>query len=76
MDPKLKSILNMAMSVLPQEMGCDDCFEHLAAYADHILNGGPKPIAFEQVREHMERCDACLEELKCLMEAMKFSDQG
>ena len=76
MDAKLISIVNMALSVLPEEMGCDDCFEHLAAYADHLLNAGPEPAAFVQVREHMERCDACLEELKCLIEAMKSSDPG
>ena len=71
LDPKLKSLVNMAMSVLPHEIGCDDCFEYLWCYADHLLSGAPMPEPLKLVGEHLERCSACMEELELLLGALK-----
>jgi hypothetical protein len=68
---KLKFVLDMTMSVLPHEIGCDDCFEYFAAYADHLTNGGPLPEPLRLVGEHLARCAACMEELQLLLEAIK-----
>ncbi len=76
MDSKLKSVVDMAMSTLPVEIGCDDCFEFLAAYAEHLLSGNPVPAPLKLVGEHLERCACCLEELELLLEAMKAESSG
>jgi hypothetical protein len=76
LDPKLKSIVHMAMSALPREIGCDECFDHLAAYAEHQLSGAPLTEQLELVLEHLERCVCCVEELQLLLEALKAENSG
>ncbi|MBY0508117.1 MAG: hypothetical protein K2X03_29660 [Bryobacteraceae bacterium] len=73
LDPKLRAIVAMAASVLPREIGCDDCFDYFAAYAEHLLAGGPLPEPLQMVGEHLERCSCCMEELNLLLAAMKAS---
>ncbi len=70
-DAKLRSIVEMAMSVLSHEIGCDDCFEFFAAYADHIRNGNEIPEPLRTVAEHLERCPACTEEMRLLVVALE-----
>ena len=71
LDPKLKALVGDAASVLPREIGCDDCFEQFATYADHVLSGGPLPDSLREVREHLERCAFCMEEVDLLLASMK-----
>ncbi len=74
-DTKLKSVIDMALSVLPHEIGCDDCFDYFAAYADHLTNGAAMPEPLRLVGEHLERCACCMEELQLLLEAMKTQNK-
>ena len=34
-NPSVRALVEQALSVLPQELGCDSCAEYLAAYADY-----------------------------------------
>ncbi len=68
---QLNRIVGMAMSVLPHELGCDDCLEFFAAFADYHLNGTAIPESLRPVSEHLDRCPACLEEMRILVQAMK-----
>jgi len=71
LDHKLKALVGMAASALPHEIGCDDCFDYFAAYADHLVSGAPLPEPLRLVGEHFERCSCCMEELELLLKAMK-----
>jgi len=71
LDPRLKALVSMAASVLPHEIGCDDCFDYFAAYADHLLSGRPLPEPLKLVGDHLERCSCCREELDLLLLALK-----
>ncbi len=71
MNEKLKSAVEMALSVLPHEIGCDDSFAFLAAYAEQKNSGNPLPAHLQRVAQHLERCPGCMEELHFLLEAMK-----
>jgi hypothetical protein len=75
LEPKLKKAVDMAMSVLPGEMGCDDAFDYLAAYAEHVMHGTDVPDSLKMTREHLDRCSSCMEELDYLLETMKAQDQ-
>lgn len=75
-DTKLESAIGMALSVLPHEIGCDECFEFFAAYADHLANGTAMPEPLRLVGEHLERCAGCMEELQLLLEAMKAQNNA
>ena len=70
---KLESVLEMALSVRPHELGCDDCYEYFAAYADHLSEGKSMPEPLILIGEHLERCGSCMEELQYLLDAMKNS---
>ena len=75
LEPRLRKAVDMAMSVLPHEMGCDDAFEYLAAYADHVMHGTEVPDSLKMTGEHLDRCSSCMEELDYLLETMKAQDQ-
>jgi hypothetical protein len=74
LEPKLRKAVSMAMSVLPSEMGCDDAFHHLAAYAEHVMHGTDVPESLRMTREHLDRCSSCIEELAYLLKMMKAQD--
>ena len=75
LDPRLRKAVDMAMSVLPDEMGCDDAFEYLAAYAEHVMHGKDLPDSLKMTGEHLDRCSSCMEELAYLLETLKAQDQ-
>lgn len=68
---KLKTLVEAALSVLPEELGCDDCAEFFAAYAESKLTGAPPPPSSRLVEQHLERCPFCLEEFDILIESLK-----
>ena len=70
LDSKQKAIVEMALSALPREIGCDDCFDSLAAYAEHLRAGTALKESLQPVKEHLELCVACMEELELLLAAM------
>jgi hypothetical protein len=75
-DPKLTTIAEMALSVLPREIGCDDVFEYFAAYAEHRIQGSELPEWLLIVAEHLDRCQACREEVEFLLAAMKPHEES
>ena len=70
LDAKQKAIVEMALSTLPHEIGCDDCFDHLATYAEHLRARTSLSESLRPVKEHLELCAACMEELTLLLTAM------
>lgn len=68
---KVSTVVAAALSVLPQERGCDDVFEYFAAYAESKLTGSNPPASSQLVAEHLERCPCCLEEFDLLLESLK-----
>ncbi len=73
-NPSVRALVEQALSVLPQELGCDSCAEYLAAYADYRLGGKMPPDSLKGVGEHLDRCDACLEEFKLLLDGVQAAD--
>ena len=71
LDPRLTTVLEMMISVLPDEIGCDDASEFLAVYAEYSLSGTALPDALKPMQEHLERCEWCMEELELVVRAMK-----
>ena len=70
-----RTLVEGALSALPEELGCDSCGEYLAAYAEYRLGGEAPPDALKGVGEHLERCDACLEEFERLLDAMRAAER-
>lgn len=53
------------------EIGCDECLDHVAAYAEAHLTGLPVHGALSLVEEHLAICEECREEFEALLEALR-----
>ena len=72
---KLRTVTKMALSARSTELGCDECFELLASYAERLLAGEPVDNSLKLVQEHLERCDCCKEEFELLLAALRSREQ-
>ena len=53
------------------EIGCDECFERLDGFAEAELSGVDASAAMSLVRDHLDKCDDCRDELKALLTALR-----
>lgn len=53
------------------EIGCDDCLDRVASYAESRLQGLPTRAALRLVEEHLELCPDCREEFESLAQALR-----
>jgi hypothetical protein len=74
-DGKLRTVIEMSLSARPTELGCDECFELLASYAERLLAGEPVDDSLKLVQEHLERCDCCKEEFELLLAVLRSREQ-
>lgn len=67
----LKKMVRMVATTLPEEIGCEECFEQLDRFAELVLAGKPAGEAMPLVRVHLERCGDCREEFEALMTMLR-----
>jgi predicted anti-sigma-YlaC factor YlaD len=53
------------------EMDCEECFKHLAEFAEHNLEGKSIPLAMLAIQEHLEECPCCKGFFDAFVEALK-----
>lgn len=70
----IKKIVDSALSARNVEIGCDDCSERLAEFAEHALRNRRLSDALQLVSDHLERCPDCREEFDALMSALRSID--
>lgn len=58
------------MTSRPDEIGCDQCFEHLDCFVEMTLAGKEADEAMLLVQDHLGRCTDCREEFEALLEAL------
>lgn len=63
-------------STRPVEIGCDDCLDQVASYAESRLQGLPTSAALRLVEEHLELCPDCREEFESLAQALRDLQTG
>lgn len=64
-------LVHLATSVTPDEMDCDDCFAHLAEFAETQLANRPYTEAMRAVENHLRNCPCCQDEYQTLLEALR-----
>lgn len=67
----IKKLIGMAQSATPEEIGCDECFDHIHEFAEMKLQGKDAEKAMPLVQDHLNKCGECREEFHALLEAMK-----
>ena len=68
---QLKGLMQAVMTVRPDEIGCDECFEELDRFVEMELAGKDAAEAMPLVQDHLERCRECREEFEALLAALR-----
>lgn len=68
---QLKALVNMVITVKPDDMDCDDCSDHIAEYAETQLLGKTVEESQAAVKTHLDNCPCCSGEFVNLLDALK-----
>jgi hypothetical protein len=71
---QLTQMVRMAALTRPDEIGCDECFEHLDRFAELHLAGKNAAEAMPLVQDHLERCGNCREEFELLLAVLQANE--
>ncbi|HEU4493485.1 MAG TPA: hypothetical protein VFR69_04805 [Rubrobacteraceae bacterium] len=53
------------------EIGCDECFERLDAFAEIELSGVDAGATMPLVRDHLDKCADCCSKFEALLTALR-----
>ena len=67
---KLKELVRGIVTTHPDEIACDECFEHLNCFVETTLAGKDATAAMPLVQDHLDRCHDCREEFEALLAAL------
>jgi hypothetical protein len=67
---KLKELVREIVTARPDEIACDECFEHLNCFVETTLAGKDATAAMPLVQDHLNRCHDCREEFEALLAAL------
>jgi hypothetical protein len=68
---RLKKLVRGIMTTRPDEIGCDECFEHVDRFVEMRLAGKKPAEAMPLVQDHLDRCNDCREEFEALLTALR-----
>ncbi len=68
----LKMLARSLVATREEEIGCDECFEQVDAFADMVLAGKPAAEAMPLVAHHLKVCADCRAEFEALLEAVSL----
>lgn len=67
---RLRALVGSIMTARPDEIGCAECSEHMARFADMVMAGALAASIMPLVQDHLARCRDCREEYEALLEAV------
>jgi hypothetical protein len=73
---ELRMMIRGIFTTREDEIGCEDCFRELDAFAEKVLAGKDAAAALPLVQDHLNRCKDCREEYELLLEALRKQLQG
>lgn len=56
---------------VPDEIGCDECFDKLNEFAEMELAGKSPEKALPLVADHLKKCGECRQEYEALLAALE-----
>lgn len=68
-------ILCEAITTRMDEIGCDECYEHLGRFTELVLNGYDAPRLMPRVYDHLAHCRECREESEALVAVLRGTTQ-
>jgi hypothetical protein len=74
LDPdRLRAVVRGIMTARPDEIGCAECSEHMARFAEMVRDGARTAAVMPLVQDHLTRCRDCREEYEALLAAVRAS---
>ena len=67
----LERIIWDVVTIRPDELSCQQCFDQLDHFAELSLLGKSAVEAMPLVQNHLEHCDCCRQEFEALLEALQ-----
>ncbi len=67
----LRKLIQAVAMTVPEEIGCDECFDKLSEFAEVKLAGKSPEKAMPIVADHLRKCGECREEYEALLAALK-----
>jgi predicted anti-sigma-YlaC factor YlaD len=67
----LKHLVRTIAQTHAEEIGCDECWDHLDQFVDLVLTGKDAEEALPLVQEHLVLCIECREEYQALISALQ-----
>ncbi len=67
---RLRALVGSIMTARPDEIGCAECSEHMARFADTVMAGALAVAVMPLVQDHLARCRDCREEYEALLVAV------
>ena len=68
---QIRLLLELIQKTREVELTCPECLAELDRYAERTLDGEPLDGLLERVREHLDACSACDDELKLVLETLE-----
>ena len=64
-------LVRVVAATREHEIGCDECFERLDAFAEAELSGVDAGAAMPLVRDHLDKCADCRSKFEALLRALR-----
>jgi len=68
---KIKMILSSLSITKDDEADCVDCYDELDVYAEMLKEGNDPEEVMPMIKQHLEVCKCCREELEGLLAALE-----
>ena len=62
-----KTLLKSALETEEIELTCEECFDGLDSYVELLLEGMDPAEVMPLVKQHLNQCNCCTEEVKAMM---------
>lgn len=72
---QIKNLLSFVAVTTDDTLDCDDCFSHVAQFAETKLSGLGVSESMKLVQTHLENCPCCKDEFQALLAAMAEVDE-
>lgn len=67
---RLRATLTMVAQTQELELGCDEAYAFLGAYADHVNRGADVAALMSLVHHHLAMCPDCRQEFDALLRSI------
>jgi hypothetical protein len=67
----LKQIIHEVITTRPDEISCQQCFDHLDHFAEISLVGRHAAEAMPLIQDHLDHCGECRQEFEALLQALQ-----